>query len=177
MTEAAVAALEGALALHPFRPLDTAFIVTRTAAQKPSLLDKGIRAVGDRLASLGSARPDAVVLDHDPAILAEGVGTAMRGAPDLLLILAATATSDRRDVAPAALSASGGVIERFGMPVDPGNLLVLGRIGETPAIVLPGCARSPALNGADWVLERLAARLPVTARDIAAMGRQVSYES
>jgi len=56
------------------------------------------------------------------------------------------------------------------MPVDPGNLLVLGRIGDRPVIGLPGCARSPALNGADWVLERVACGVPVTSADIAAMG-------
>jgi molybdenum cofactor cytidylyltransferase len=37
-------------------------------------------------------------------------------------------------------------------------------------IGLPGCARSPALNGADWVLERLACGLALTDDDIAAMG-------
>ena len=41
------------------------------------------------------------------------------------------------------------------MPVDPGNLLFLGRLAARPVIGLPGCARVPALNGADWVLERL----------------------
>ena len=35
---------------------------------------------------------------------------------------------------------------------------------------LPGCARSPALNGVDWVLERLSAGIGVTSDDIAAMG-------
>ena len=35
---------------------------------------------------------------------------------------------------------------------------------------LPGCARSPAVNGADWVLERLAAGIPVGDAEIAAMG-------
>jgi len=166
----ATAALAGALALHPFRPLEVAFIVTETGAQKASVLEKGIRAVGDRLVALGSVRPAAAVVAHDEAVLTGAIEVAMAAGPDLLLILAATATSDRRDVAPAALVLAGGVIERFGMPVDPGNLLVLGRMGEVPAIVLPGCARSPALNGADWVLERLAARVPVTAQDIAAMG-------
>jgi molybdenum cofactor cytidylyltransferase len=37
-------------------------------------------------------------------------------------------------------------------------------------IGLPGCARSPALNGADWVLSRIACGLAVTGADIAAMG-------
>ena len=56
------------------------------------------------------------------------------------------------------------------MPVDPGNLLFLGEYSGRAIVGLPGCVRSPALNGADWVLERLAARLPVTSDDIAAMG-------
>ena len=56
------------------------------------------------------------------------------------------------------------------MPVDPGNLICLGRIGERPALVLPGCARSPKLNGIDWVLSRLFAGLDVTGLDIAGMG-------
>jgi len=166
----ATAALADALVLHPFRPLRTALIVTRNAALKPSALDKGVAAVANRLAALGSDPPGAEIIDHEAPALVAALRGAMRTPPDLLLILAATATSDRHDIAPAALVAAGGTIERFGMPVDPGNLLVLARIGETPAIVLPGCARSPALNGADWVLERFAARLPVTGAALAAMG-------
>jgi molybdenum cofactor cytidylyltransferase len=56
------------------------------------------------------------------------------------------------------------------MPVDPGNLLFLGVLDGRPVVGLPGCARSPKLNGADWVLERLAAGLTVTSADLAAMG-------
>ena len=40
---------------------------------------------------------------------------------------------------------AGGRVIRFGIPVDPGNLLFLGNIGTRPVIGLPGCARSPAL--------------------------------
>ena len=35
---------------------------------------------------------------------------------------------------------------------------------------LPGCARSPKVNGFDWVLERLVAGLPVGKREIMSMG-------
>jgi molybdenum cofactor cytidylyltransferase len=66
--------------------------------------------------------------------------------------------------------AAGGTLERFGMPVDPGNLLFLGAHRGRPVVGLPGCVRSPALNGADWVLERLAAGLPVTGATLAGMG-------
>ena len=77
---------------------------------------------------------------------------------------------DRRDVIPAAIEKAGGHIEHFGMPVDPGNMLLLGRLGEVPVLGLPGCARSPKVNGFDWVLERLCAGMPVGREDIMRMG-------
>jgi molybdenum cofactor cytidylyltransferase len=56
------------------------------------------------------------------------------------------------------------------MPVDPGNLLLVGHRGDVPMLGLPGCARSPAPNGFDWVLERLYAGLPVGKAEIMRMG-------
>ncbi|MDK3071899.1 molybdopterin-binding protein [Sedimentitalea sp. JM2-8] len=129
--------------------------------------DKGIRAMEGRVAALGMDLSDIVTVDHDIDNLARALA-GIRG--DLVMILTGSATSDVDDVAPAALRRAGGVVERFGMPVDPGNLLFLGRMGGRPVIGLPGCARSPALNGADWVLSRIACGVPVTAADISAMG-------
>lgn len=128
---------------------------------------KGIRAMEGRVAALGMDLSDIVTVDHDSDQLASALA-GVRG--DLVMILTGSATSDIDDVAPAALRRAGGVVERFGMPVDPGNLLFLGRMEERPVIGLPGCARSPALNGADWVLSRIACGVPVTAADISAMG-------
>ena len=88
----------------------------------------------------------------------------------VVLITGASATVDRGDVVPSAIVAAGGTIDHFGMPVDPGNLLVLAHIGHVSVLVLPGCARSPKLNGVDWVMQRLAAGVTVSAKDIMAMG-------
>jgi molybdenum cofactor cytidylyltransferase len=128
--------------------------------------EKGIASVKARLAALGVALGEVRTVPHD----AGAVAAALAGDADLLLILTASATSDAHDVAPAGLVAAGGRLIRFGMPVDPGNLLVLGEIGTRPVIGLPGCARSPALNGADWVLERVVCGWRWTPEDIAAMG-------
>ena len=69
---------------------------------------------------------------------------------------------------------AGGRIEQLGMPVDPGNLLLVGDIESDgkrkPVLGAPGCARSPKENGFDWVLQRLLAGLDVKARDIRRMG-------
>jgi molybdenum cofactor cytidylyltransferase len=56
------------------------------------------------------------------------------------------------------------------MPVDPGNLLLMGRLVGRTVIGLPSCARSPKLNGFDFVLWRVLAGLPVGRPELARMG-------
>ncbi|MFC6687280.1 molybdopterin-binding protein [Jhaorihella thermophila] len=129
--------------------------------------EKGIAAIEARLEALEMRLAAVETVPHRAGPLAEALA---RAAGDLVLILTGSATSDIDDVAPSAVRAAGGRIERFGMPVDPGNLLFLGELAGRPAIGLPGCARSPALNGADWVLSRVACGIPVTSEDIAGMG-------
>lgn len=153
------------ISLHPFRGGTARLVMTRTPGFKESLLAKGEAVIRDRVEALGYTLEDVTVTDHDEAEVAKALAPA-----DLVLILGASATSDRKDVAPAAVIRAGGAIDRFGMPVDPGNLLFLGRLEGAPVVGLPGCARSPALNGVDWVLERLSAGLAITGEDIAAMG-------
>jgi molybdenum cofactor cytidylyltransferase len=56
------------------------------------------------------------------------------------------------------------------MPVDPGNLMLIGRVRGQAVLGAPGCARSPKENGFDWVLMRLLAGLPVSRADVTGMG-------
>jgi len=94
----------------------------------------------------------------------------MRGCADPVLVFGASAITDRRDVIPSAIERAGGIVRHFGMPVDPGNLLLLGEANGVTVIGLPGCARSPKLNGFDFVLWRVLAGLPLSRSDIAGMG-------
>ncbi|MEM9009627.1 MAG: molybdopterin-binding/glycosyltransferase family 2 protein [Pseudomonadota bacterium] len=166
--EAAEGVLNGpVLHLHPFTARPAALILTEGAGMKPSLLKKGEEVVRARLDALQMPLLSTEVVAHRTGDVAEAIA---RAEGEVVLILTASATSDRADVGPAGLEAAGGQLLRFGMPVDPGNLLFLGTRGAQTVIGLPGCARSPALNGADWVLERVAAGLDVTGPEIAAMG-------
>ncbi|MDX1782186.1 MAG: molybdopterin-binding protein [Thalassovita sp.] len=156
----------GAGALRLARPVcSTASLIITDIPGGPG--DKGRDAVEARVTMLGMTLCECRVVPHREADLAEAIaGTT----GDLVMVLTGSATSDAYDVAPQALRRAGGRVERFGMPVDPGNLLFLGNLGDRPFIGLPGCARSPALNGADWVLSRVACGLEVSGADIAAMG-------
>lgn len=157
----------GRAALRLARPAwrSATLIETTTTGDTPPL--KGREALRTRLTRLGAALTDRVVVRHETAPLAQAIADAPG---EMVLILTASATSDPADVAPEALRRAGGTVIRFGMPVDPGNLLFHGTLGRRPVIGLPGCARSPAMNGADWVMERLICGLEVSADDIAAMG-------
>jgi len=155
------------ITLHPFQERSAALILTRTDGMKDSLFTKAQNVMQSRLTALGARLDDVRIIPHDTPSLTSALREVQA---DLVLILTASATSDRADVAPAAVEAAGGQVLRYGMPVDPGNLLFLAHLDGRDVVGLPGCARSPALNGADWVLERIAAGLTVTSQDIAAMG-------
>ena len=157
----------GAIRIRPVARATAALLLTEVPEQDAKLAAKGRRAIEGRLRALGMRLVACQTVAHE----VEPMAAALRGmAGDLVLILTGSATSDLHDTAPQAVRAAGGSVARFGIPVDPGNLLFLGALGTRPVIGLPGCARSPALNGADWVLERLACGLALTDEDIAAMG-------
>lgn len=154
----------------PFRRKSVGLVQSRLPGLKPSVIERTAAATRARLAAFGSALISETVCDHDEAAIGASVAELRARGCDMVLVLGASAIVDRRDAIPAAIVGAGGEIVHFGMPVDPGNLLLLGRIGATPVIGLPGCARSPKLNGFDWVLQRLLADIPVSRTDIMRMG-------
>jgi molybdenum cofactor cytidylyltransferase len=158
------------LSLAPFRPKRFALITSVLPSLKSSVIAKTRQVTANRVAALRGTLVNDVECPHNTAEIARAIQAACRAGAEIVLVAGAAATSDRNDTVPAAIRDAGGEILHFGMPADPGNLLLLGRVGEAPVIGLPGCARSPKLNGVDWVLQRLAADIPVVSRDIMAMG-------
>ncbi len=157
-------ALRGAVRLA--RPVyKTASLIVSETPGGPGA--KGVEAIENRLTGLGIDLVELLTVAHDEAQMADALASA-RG--EILLILTGSATSDVNDTAPAALRRAGGNLERFGMPVDPGNLLFLGSRGGKPVIGLPGSARSPVLHGADSILSRVACGIAVDSDQMARMG-------
>jgi molybdenum cofactor cytidylyltransferase len=173
--EHAVAAAErvaerGRMSVATFAARKVGIVMTTLAQTKDSVLAKRRQAVETRLAGMAVNDIAVITTRHTSQDVQAALIAHKAAGAQLLLVFAASAIIDRNDVIPAGLVAAGGVIERLGMPVDPGNLLLLGRLGDTPAIGIPSCAASPKLNGFDWVLERVIAGVPISSNDIAAMG-------
>lgn len=159
-----------AIATLPMPPHKAGLIQTELPGMEKKLLAKTQSVIGDRLKRLGSRIAGNAVIPHHEEALAETIASFADDGLSPILIMGASASLDRHDVVPEAIVRSGGKIIRFGMPVDPGNLLVLGRRRDVTIIGLPGCARSPARNGFDQVLEMVLAGLDVSTGDIAGMG-------
>ncbi len=158
------------LRLPPFRGLRVGLLLSTLPGLKPSILQGTTEVTAHRIAALGGHLLPPLHAPHAAVAMAEALRSLLSEGAELLLLAGASAVVDIADEAPAAIVAAGGQIDHFGMPVDPGNLICLGHIGAVPAVVLPGCARSPKLNGIDLILRLIFAGEPAGRAQITAMG-------
>jgi molybdenum cofactor cytidylyltransferase len=159
-----------ALAVAPFTPCSIGLVLTRLPGTRESVLDRAAGAQRARAERLGGRVAHELRCAHEEEAVAAAVTALLAAGASPLLLLGASAIVDRRDVIPAAVERAGGTLVHLGMPVDPGNLLLLARHGATPIVGVPGCARSLTRSGFDMVLERLVAGLPVTGADLMGLG-------
>ncbi|MBI3096085.1 MAG: NTP transferase domain-containing protein [Rhodocyclales bacterium] len=159
-----------ALGLLPFRQQRAGLIVTEQPGDPAKNYATAVTSSRRRIEDLGSHLGLVQRCAHRREAVALALREALAAGCDLLMIAGATVPKDRADTIPSAIVAAGGEILHFGMPVEPGNMLLLARFGAVPVIILPGCARSRRSNGLDWVLQRMLAGLPMGAAEIMAMG-------
>jgi len=160
----------GLVRVAPFRVKKVGVVSTRLPGLAEKVIDKTLKVTRQRLEPAGASVIGEKRIGHDAKLLAQSIRELLNDGAELVLVFGASAIADRRDVIPAAIESAGGRIEHFGMPVDPGNLMLIGDVGGRPVLGAPGCARSPKENGFDWVLTRLLAGLPVKREEIAGMG-------
>jgi molybdenum cofactor cytidylyltransferase len=168
--EVAQSANQPLIAVAPFKAMRAGLVQTRLPGTRDKVLDKAVGTTTKRLTSLGSTLVGERRVAHDAKEIAGALQELKGEGCDIFLIAGASAIVDRHDVVPSGIEEAGGNVIHFGMPVDPGNLLLTAELDGKPVLGLPGCAKSPKYNGFDMVLERLAARLPIGRAEIVRMG-------
>lgn len=156
--------------VKPFRKLKIAAISTLLPGLKPSVINKTLAVLEGRIAPSGATVESDHRVAHDVDAVANAIRASLNDGAELVVIYGASAITDRRDIIPAAIEKTGGRIEHFGMPVDPGNLMLVGEVQGKIVLGAPGCARSPKENGFDWILQRIMAGETVTRADITSLG-------
>ena len=168
--EVAQSANRPLIAVAPFKAMRAGLVQTRLPGTRDKVLDKAVGTTTKRLTSLGSALVGERRVAHDAKAIAGALQELKGEGCDIFLIAGASAIVDRHDVVPSGIEEAGGNVIHFGMPVDPGNLLLTAELDGKPVLGLPGCAKSPKYNGFDMVLERIAAGLRVGRAEIVRMG-------
>jgi len=158
------------VSLAPYTPKKIGLLQTKLPILRESLLEKAREITRNRITALGCEFVHEVICDHTASNVATGLKECEANACDIVLVMGASAIADRGDVIPTAVKKCGGIVEHFGLPVDPGNLMLMGRVSEMCVLGLPGSARSPRLHGFDWVLQRVVADIIVTGQDLMRMG-------
>ncbi len=171
--DAALAVVQAAgppVRIAPYVIRKVGIVSTLLPGLASKVIEKTLKITEERLAPAGATIVAERRVPHEQGALAKAIGEVLGEGAELVIVFGASAIADRRDVIPAAVEAIGGRIEHFGMPVDPGNLLLVAAARGRPVLGAPGCARSPKENGFDWVLMRLLAGLEVPREAITGMG-------
>lgn len=178
--DALVRACEEVAAAQPLLWLDAiparraAIILSGSAPASARIIADFEPALRGRLEALGATVNGVhfVALEDKggEAALAAMLRQQLDAGCEIILLAGETAIMDRADIAPRAVERAGGSIACFGVPVDPGNLLMLAYVGSVPVLGAPGCARSRKANIVDWVLPRLLAGDRITQAELAALG-------
>lgn len=170
LKSALVAADKPFIRVAPYKIEKVGVVSTLLPGLAAKVVDKTLRVTEARLAPAGASIITERRVPHDQRAVAAAVDEVLKAGAELVVVFGASAIADRRDVIPAAIEGIGGRVEHFGMPVDPGNLMLIGQARGQPILGAPGCARSPKENGFDWILMRLLAGLPVSREDITGLG-------
>ena len=157
----------GGFTFHPLSPRKVWLIQTKLPGQKDRLFDITKKVTEARLKPLGADLIGETRTKHSIDGVSEAINIAQSNSAEIILISGASAIIDRNDIIPEGIKLSGGNIDHFGLPVDPGNLLLIGHFDQTRIIGMPGCSRSPKLNGLDWVLHLELAGITLDKKELA----------
>ena len=166
--ERITASSDDVLQIMPLLAKRVGLIVSGTDATRERLLRSFTEPVRRRVEGWGSALQKPRFVAHDASAIAAAINDAQDA--DLILVAGISAIIDREDIVPTALQRAGGSLTVHGVPVDPGTLLMLGYLGETPVVGAPGCVKSPKTNVIDWILPRLLTGERLTRADLVSMG-------
>ena len=141
------------ISINPFKKKKFSLINTTSSSLKDSLVLKTTNVTKNRIENIDGVLVSVDSCSHDIDAVSHKITKILKLKPDMIIISGAHVSVDRNDILPMAIMKSGGEIIYYGMPVDPGNLMLLGKVNDIYVLVLPGCARSLSKNGIDLMLE------------------------
>ena len=156
--------------IKPFVVDQAVLITTGSEPARQKVIDGFVPPLRERLASYSVNMVEGPFVAEDEQEIGRALRQALASGAGMVLVAGETSIMDIDDITPRAIRQVGGEIEHYGVPVEPGNLLLLAYCGQIPIVGAPGCARSRSYNVVDMILPRLAAGEHLTRRDLIELG-------
>lgn len=158
------------ISVRPLQKRAVALIISGPESARERLM-RGFEApTRTRIEKLNSQLETVQYVPHTAQAIAAEICAQVNAGRQLILVAGISAIIDQDDLVPIALRLAGGDVAHFGVPVDPGSLLMLGYVGDVPVLGAPGCIKSLKTNIIDWLLPRLLAGERLTRADLVVMG-------
>lgn len=158
------------IGVRPLVKRSVGLIVSGGESSREKLIKSFETPIRNRVEKIYSFLDNVTYTAHNVPALAAAIRSQIDAGREVVLLASISAIIDAQDVAPTALAMAGGTVTHFGVPVDPGNLLMLGYVGDVPVVGMPGCVKSPKTNVIDLLLPRLFAGERLTRADLVALG-------
>jgi len=158
------------LRLVPYKKRTAAIVTTGSEVANGTIKDAFTPVVAKKLEAYDiSVIHHAIVGDEPEKVVAEILKAKASGAD--IVICTGGMSVDPDDSTPGAIRASGANVVRYGAPVLPGAMLLLGYYDDgTPVLGLPGCVMYAKATIFDLLLPRIVADIRITREDFSSLG-------
>ena len=156
------------LRVLPFKRFSVGLVITGSEVKQGLVRDRFRPVIEKKMRAYGSRVIAVVKPGDDRAKIATAVRTLAKKCG--MIIVTGGMSVDPDDVTRHAIRDAGVKITAYGVPVLPGNMLLLGRNGRVPVIGVPACGIFHMTTSFDLILPRLLAGLTVTVRDLHGLG-------
>ncbi len=154
------------LKVLPLQKSRTGVLITGTEVFKGLVQDRFLPIVTAKVEALGCTVVDSVIAPDESRAISEAV--ARLTAQDIdLLVTTGGMSVDPEDITRRTLLDLGAQNVLYGVPVLPGTMTLLGRLGNVRIIGVPACALFHRTTALDLLLPRLLAGKEVTRKDLA----------
>ena len=158
------------LEVLPYRRKTVGVVTTGSEVFHGRIQDTFTPVIVDKLRAYGMEMTVHELSDDGMDNIFAAIEKVRKAGVDLVLCTGGMSV-DPDDNTPGAIQKSGAKVVTYGAPVLPGAMFLLGYYDDgTPVMGLPGCVMYAGATIFDLILPRVAADVPVTHAEIAAMG-------
>ncbi len=158
------------LALKPYVRRTACIVSTGSEVKKGLIKDTFTPVAMEKLKTYGIQTLEVVYSGDGVENVRSAVLSMREKKPDMILCTGGMSV-DPDDNTPGGIRAAGAEVVAYGAPVLPGAMFLLGYFPDgMPVMGLPGCVMYAGATVFDLLLPRVAADVPVTRADIAALG-------